>query len=287
MISSYILLLLCVTLWGSNFVIGKILVEYFSPVFLTAARLFFILIVLGLYTLLTRQLRKVTGKDMIWLVVLGIFGIWINHWTFYEGLVTADPTTSALILALTPIVTSCLAAIFLKERLTSRSLIGTITASVGVVFVIYNGKELHFSIGILWIFATMLSFSISIILVRWIGQRMPSTVMTLYSTIIGFSVLLPQLAVYPHEIKVSTNLSIWLLLALSAIFMHGICTLIWNRQLQKVGAAQAAIFTTMEPFITMAFSFVILGRVVSLSQVIGSVFIVIGVLLTTIFVSKR
>ncbi|WP_410429696.1 EamA family transporter [Metabacillus litoralis] len=40
---------------------------------------------------------------------LGVFGVFINQWSFLRGLQTADPTTSALILATTPILTGFLA----------------------------------------------------------------------------------------------------------------------------------------------------------------------------------
>ena len=43
---------------------------------------------------------------------------------FYEGLQTADPTTAALILALTPVMTSILAVFILNEPLTAKLVIG-------------------------------------------------------------------------------------------------------------------------------------------------------------------
>ena len=58
----------------------------------------------------------------------------------------SHPTTSALILATTPILTSFLAAIFLKEKITIRMLMGSILAITGIYYVVTtdNPSSLHF-----------------------------------------------------------------------------------------------------------------------------------------------
>ena len=57
---------------------------------------------------------------------LGVIGVFINQWSFFVGLQTADPTTSALILATTPIFNCFFSSYFLKEKLTIRMLMGLI-----------------------------------------------------------------------------------------------------------------------------------------------------------------
>ena len=76
---------------------------------------------------------------------------------FYEGLQTADPTTAALILALTPVMTSILAVFILNEPLTAKLVIGR-DCYFWSVFVIGVGQRFVFSEGLIWIFITMLSF---------------------------------------------------------------------------------------------------------------------------------
>ncbi|WP_244297232.1 hypothetical protein [Brevibacillus antibioticus] len=64
-------------------------------------------------------------------------------------------------------------------------------SSLGVLFVIYTGAELHFDVRILWIVLTMLTFAPSIILVWLLGHRLPPLVMTLVSNLIGVGSMLP------------------------------------------------------------------------------------------------
>lgn len=63
--------------------------------------------------------------------------------------------------------------------------------------------------------------------------------------------------------------------------MHGIVTLIWNSQLQKVGAAKAAMFANLEPFIAMLFGLLLLAKPVTGVQFFGAILIIAGVTLTT------
>ncbi|MGG4444305.1 DMT family transporter [Brevibacillus fortis] len=281
MLRSYLLLIFCVTAWGSNFVFGKMLVVEFSPLFLSAMRLLFIVLFLLIWSRGRLKMPKLTRTDWLLLAVLGVVGVFINQWSFYKGLVTADPTTSALILALTPITTALLAALFLKESLTGRMAIGSVIGTSGVLFVIYTGAELHFDVGILWIVLTMLTFATSIILVRLLGHRLPPLVTTLVSNLIGFGSMLPFVLINIPSATVSTSLSSWILLFITAVVMHGIVTLIWNSQLQQVGAAKAAMFANLEPFIAMLFGLLLLAKPVTAVQFFGAVLIIAGVTLTT------
>ncbi|MED1780394.1 DMT family transporter [Brevibacillus fortis] len=281
MLRSYLLLIFCVTAWGSNFVFGKMLVAEFSPLFLSAMRLLFIVLFLLIWSRGRLKMPKLTRTDWLLLAVLGVVGVFINQWSFYKGLVTADPTTSALILALTPITTALLAALFLKESLTGRMAIGSVIGTSGVLFVIYTGAELHFDVGILWIVLTMLTFATSIILVRLLGHRLPPLVTTLVSNLIGFGSMLPFVLINIPSATVSTSLSSWILLFITAVVMHGIVTLIWNSQLQQVGAAKAAMFANLEPFIAMLFGLLLLAKPVTAVQFFGAVLIIAGVTLTT------
>lgn len=106
-------------------------------------------------------------------------------------------------------------------------------------------------------------------------------VTTLFSNLIGFGALLPFLVASLPQVAYSPRLASWLLLFVTAVVMHGIVTLIWNSQLQKVGAAKAAMFSNLEPFIAMLFGFFLLAKPITAVQLFGAVLIIAGVTLTT------
>jgi hypothetical protein len=49
--------------------------------------------------------NKRVNKSDLPAVIFLVFGVFINQWSFLRGLQTADPTTSALIFAIKPILT--------------------------------------------------------------------------------------------------------------------------------------------------------------------------------------
>ncbi|MFB9861225.1 DMT family transporter [Salinicoccus siamensis] len=113
---TYPILFLSVIIWGSNFIIGKILVEHFDAYSITIIRLIAINGFLWLFASRYFRMPKVPAKVWVVIVLSGIVGIAMNQYTFFLGLVTASPVTSALILALAPVMTAVLTIFVFGER---------------------------------------------------------------------------------------------------------------------------------------------------------------------------
>lgn len=152
MLHSYFLLFLCVSLWGSNFVFGSILVQEFQPLLLAAFRLIVTTVFLLGYAYFTQRFVKITKQEVKLLLLLGLVGTLFNQVAFFNGLKLTDATTAALILSLTPITTAFLASIFLHEALTKKMILGSIVAVVGVFFVVGKGGGIQLNAGVLLIF---------------------------------------------------------------------------------------------------------------------------------------
>ena len=283
MLKAYTWLTICVVVWGSNFVFGKILVQDFSPTLLTMLRLLFIVLFLVGLSSFKKHFKRVNKSDLLAILLLGVIGVFINQWSFFVGLQTADPTTSALILATTPILTGFLAAIFLKEKLTIRMLIGSIMAIIGIYFVVTTGNSssLHFDKGLLWIVVTMITFAIMIIMTRLLSQRIDPLTITLYSNIVGFIVSIPFAFLLDTPLRISSKLSDWTLLIGTAVVVHGIANLIWNNNIRHVDASKASILSNLEPFVAMIMGLILLYKPITGAEILGSLFIVGGVVLST------
>lgn len=283
MLKAYGWLTSCVLVWGSNFVFGKMLVEDFSPAMLTMLRLLFIVIFLIGLSSYKKHFKRVNKSNLLSIVFLGIIGVFINQWTFFVGLQTADPTTSALILATTPILTSILAAVFLKEKLTIRMLIGSIVAVIGIFFVVTKGSlsSLHIDRGLFWIVITMITFAIMIIMTRLLSHKVDPLTITFYSNVVGLIVAIPFAFLLDAPIKVSPRISDWSFLIGTAIVVHGIATLIWNNYIRHVDASKASILSNLEPFVAMLMGFILLYKPITSVEILGSIFIVGGVVLST------
>ncbi|WP_137670264.1 DMT family transporter [Paenibacillus naphthalenovorans] len=281
MIRSYLLLLFCVTCWGSNFVFGSILVNEFPPLLLAALRLTMTSLFLVAYAWSTKKLKYLNPRDYLLLIPLGFIGTLLNQAAFFTGLETVNATTASLILSLAPITIALLASVFLKEAITGRMIAGSIVAILGIFFVVGKSDGLNVSIGTVYILFAMLTFAVSIIMMRKLTERIDPFVATVYSTVIGSGMVIPVAVIKEPLNHVSPHLWAWVMLIATAIVMQGLCGLIWNMQLKRVGAGKASIFLNLQPFVAMIAGFVLLGTPVTAIQIFGSIFIVGGVVLAT------
>jgi drug/metabolite transporter (DMT)-like permease len=282
MVRSYMLLLFCVSCWGSNFVIGSMLVHEFPALLLSAFRLTATSICLFSYAWGARKLGALNREDFKLLIPMGVFGTLCNQAAFFTGLQTVDATTASLILSLAPITVALLARVFLKETITKQMVLGSIVAIVGIFFVVGKSDGFKLSIGVLYIFLAMLTFSISVIIMRKLTERIDPFTATVYSTIIGSGMVIPVALIKEPLNQVSTHLWAWVMLFVTGIVMQGLCSLIWNVQLKQVGAGKASIFLNLQPFVAMIVGFLLLGTPVTPVQIIGSLLIVGGVVLATL-----
>ncbi|NOU92667.1 EamA family transporter [Paenibacillus sp. LMG 31456] len=287
MVRSYILLLFCVCCWGSNFVFGSILVNEFPPILLSAMRLSATSLFLIGYGWYFKKMGQLTRRDFLLLVPLGFVGTLINQASFFTGLETIDATTASLVLSLAPITVAVLAAVFLKETITRKMVIGSLIAMVGIFFVVGKSGGIKPSIGMLYILLAMVSFAISIIIMRKLTERIDPLTATVYSTVIGSSMVIPVALIKEPITHVSSHPWAWVLLFVTAILMQGLCGLIWNVQLKRIGAGKASVFLNLQPFVAMVVGFLLLGTPVTMVQIVGSLLIVGGVVLATGFKKEK
>lgn len=164
-----------------------------------------------------------------------------------------------------------------------KTLIGSLVAIIGIYFVVTAGKSgsLHFDKGLLWIVVTMITFSIMIIMTRSLSQKIDPLIITLYTNIVGFVVSVPFAFILDSPLQVSSKPSDWLFLIITAVIVHGMANLLWNQNIRYVDAAKASILSNLEPFVAMVMGFVLLSKPMTMIEIIGSVFIVGGVVFST------
>lgn len=279
----YIGLLFCVFCWGSNFIFGKILVAVFDAMTIAYLRLIFINIFLLMIGFKHLKSDSLNIKLLFQLLVAGFLGVTLNQWTFYASLKYADPITASLILAVAPIVTSLITFIYLKEKRPKVFWFSLCISFAGVWLVITGGSLLQFTFGLgeLLITMTMLTFSVFLIMVQRLSAYVKPLTITLYTNLFGLLLFVPVIDLQSIQIALEVDFKYWLLLIITAILMHGVCTVIWNNSIQKVGATNASMLLNLEPFIVMVMGYFILKDSVAWIQIIGGVLIITGVFLSS------
>jgi drug/metabolite transporter (DMT)-like permease len=273
-------------MWGLNVVAIKILIEYFPPIMMQGTRIFLAGLTIILFVLWKKHFQKITRKEWITTISAGFLGITGHHLFLAVGLLQTTASNAGIILALIPLTTSILAIPFLNDRLTKIRLVGICAGFAGVLFVVLNGNGQFggISSGDLFIFAAMLSQAFSFILIKRNSQTVNPKLMTalmltsgalflfLFSFIIDAKDITGMAVTRPH---------IWVILLLSAIVATGMGQLLYNMAIQKIGPGQTSIFNNFMPFFTLLGSVLFLKETIYIEQLVGFLFIVIGVVLGT------
>jgi O-acetylserine/cysteine efflux transporter len=112
-------------------------------------------------------------------------------------------------------------------------------------------------------------------------RRHSPLVVTGYSISIGAA--LYTLVALPMLVRVdwgAISLTSWLLMLASAVFALAFAYLIWYTSVQKAGSTRTAAWSNLTPVVAIGIAAIWLGEPIALNQVIGSLAIFAGLLIT-------
>ncbi|MEH7293443.1 EamA family transporter [Priestia megaterium] len=287
---TYGLVFFVTAIWGLNLVIIKVLVEDLPPQTMTAFRIMMAGITALIIIVLGKSFRRLSKKEWIYTLLGMLFGVISHHLLIAVGLTMIEASNASLILALVPSTTAILAVLFLGEQLTKLRVIGFILALTGVFF-IQGGSfsNMQLSQGELILFIAMFVQAISFIFVKKATETLDSKQVTTIMYLTGsIGLLIISFITEPGGVSEMTSapLFIYFLFIVSGLVATGIGYIVFNAAIQQIGAGQTAIFNNFVPFFGLVFSAIFLNETITISQLIGFVFIVAGVLFGTGYIEK-
>lgn len=277
---------LAVLSWGGSFIATKIALREVSPATVVWLRFAIGVGILGAGTLLRRQFAIPKAADLAYLGLLGFIGITFHQWLQSTGLETAQATTTAWIVATTPIFMALLGWLALKERLGRGQMLGIVLAGLGVLLVVTQGnlpalaRGRFGTPGDVLILISAPNWAIFSILSRRGLRRFPATQMMFYVMGSGWLLSTALLFAGPGlgEIGGLTRAG-WLGVGFLGVFCSGLAYLFWYDALQILPVAQAGAFVYLEPFVTVLLAAVLLGEPLLLASLLGGATILLGVFL--------
>ncbi len=87
--------------------------------------------------------EKIARKDYGRMLLCAVLGMGINMLAFFKGLSLSTPINSAVLITITPIIVLILSAIFIKEKITPRKIIGIAIGLTGALGLILFGNEIR------------------------------------------------------------------------------------------------------------------------------------------------
>lgn len=291
------LLLLLVLIWGINYSLLKRVFQVMDPMAFNALRFGLASAVLITGIAAARRLaragrevdpvfltpERLTRRDRFDLIWLGVIGHCVYQWCFSGGLPRTSVSSSALIMATTPVIVSTASALIGHERLRPLHWLGIAVSLTGVVCVVSAGASragdslagdaLMGAAAVCWAMFTLG------------GSRLMTRHSPLYvsgiTTAIGTSVyvLFAVPAVRSIDWTMLTP-GIWGAVAFSGLLSIAASYLIWYAAIQRIGPARTSIYANMVPIAAMGIATVWLREPLSVRKIMGAVAVLTGVVLT-------
>jgi drug/metabolite transporter (DMT)-like permease len=279
---------LAVLAWGVSFVATKVALQDVSPVTVVWLRFGMGVVILGIGMTARRQFALPSKTDLPYFALLGFLGITFHQWLQSTGLVTAQATTTAWIVATTPIFMALLGWIVLREGLNRFQILGILVAAFGVLLVVAQGDLASLAAGQfgtpgdLLVMISAPNWAVFSALSRRGLQQYPATRMMFYVMGFGwlFTTMLILLGPGFEEIGQLTW-SGWMGVGFLGVFCSGLAYIFWYDALQTLPVAQAGAFVYLEPFITVVVAALILGEPLLLASLLGGGAILLGVWMVT------
>ncbi len=188
-----------------------------------------------------------------------------------------------IVIAVNPLLTAILAAIFLKEEHFSwKVLLGSMVAFAGVAVVTLRdgfvwGDGL---LGNLLAFLAALSWAVYCIFLKRVQGRRSTLDITRKVMIYGTLCALPVMFLEPRT-PVSTLLRTDILF--NMLFLALICSMaaffIWNLVIKKIGAIRSSNYLYLDPIVSIIIGVIVLNERVGMIAVVGCALVLLGVII--------
>lgn len=283
----HLLAFLVVAIWGSTFVVTKLLLlAGFSP-----AQIFTLRFIIGYALLLAiaafqrpfRWFAK-NWKDELIMLGLGLMGGSLYFLTENAAMNFTTTSNTALIVCLCPLFSALLISIFYREeRLRSIQIVGSLLAVVGVAIVVLNGRfVLHLSpIGDLLAFAACLCWAGYSLLIIPASKRYDTLFVTRKLFFYGLVTMIPYYVVYPEwpTLEQLTEPQTMVELLFLGAVASTLCFYLWAIAIKKLGAIVTTNYVYFNPVVAIVCAWIVLSEDITVWFLTGSVLILVGMYL--------
>ncbi|WID96279.1 DMT family transporter [Bosea vestrisii] len=278
-------MLLCSCLWGSSFLLMKLIGAEISPLALTALRGLMGAALLGLWLGLRGETVLPQGREWRDWAVLGLLqGAIPNTLTAY-ALTQITASLTSLIQACTPLIVAMLAhLLFADERLSAKRALGVLIGFSGMAILLGPAAFATGSpsaMGTLAMAATALSYALGNLYVRGIPKVEPARLALGQQVFSGLPTLVLVLGLSgPAAFAAAPGLALPLLAL--GIFATALPILLYMMILRSAGPVLGSMNGYLVPFWTILMGVTLLGESVGLREITGGLVVLTGLVIVSL-----
>ena len=202
---------------------------------------------------------RVQARDLPWLVGLGLSGIVGYHYFFFMSLRFTEVANTAIINAMSPVVTGLMASVFIGERLSRRNYLGIGIAFVGVMVLVTRADwrtilSLDFNRGDVLMLLSVLCWVGYALIIKHLSARINGFALTFYATAFGVLLLCPLAwgegasEQFRNISPASTTAVLYM-----GVFASGLGYLTYNLSIQRLGptCTSSFVYSTVPVFVVI------------------------------------
>lgn len=218
-------------------------------------------------------------RDWPQLALLGVIGLTTYHLCLNYAETRIASGTASILISLAPAATAAVSAVWLRERLSPRTLAGLGVALAGVVLVVLaSGKQVKFEP-----MAALVLVSVLASAIFFVGQK-PLFARNSMLGVTAFTFLAGALGALPFGLGLPRALAAAPWPHVAALLWLGIAPtfigyLAWNAALRRASASQVSSFIYFSPPIAVLIGWLWLGERPGILTLVGGVITVAGVVL--------
>ncbi len=231
-----------------------------------------------------------TKDDIKYILLLALFEPCLYFIFEAKALLYTSASQAGMITSLMPLITAMCAGYFLKEIVSRQLIFGSLIAMIGAVWLSVQGTTTVSApdpmLGNFLELCAMVCAAGYTIVARYLVDKYSALFITAIQAFIGAIFFFPFF-IYEYFTKTmvfTTEAMGWVLYLGVVVTLGGYG--LYNFALTKIEASKAAMFVNLIPIFTLILAFLILGEELSTQELIASLTILSGVILSQISVKR-
>ena len=230
--------------------------------------------------------NKIKRKDVLRFVLCGLTGIAINQLLFLKGLSLTFSIHASLLMLVTPIIITLVAAWLLKEMLTTSKIIGLLCGISGATMLITSRGNHGFAsnvlLGDILVILNAASYAFYFILVKPLMSSYNNVMIIRIIFTVGFFVILPfgwhEFTIIPWNNYSSID---WTVLGMIVFAGTFLAYLLNVYGIKVLGASVAGTYIYSQPFFASVIAIIVLHEKLSVPELFAGILIFAGVFFST------
>ncbi|HEX6922458.1 MAG TPA: DMT family transporter [Bacillales bacterium] len=269
-----ILILVTTALMGSSFAIGKIGLEFVSPLLLVGLRFTLAGIVMGFLVIGRPHPHQL--QDWGKIAIIGFFQTAGVMGSIFIALRTITAGETSILLFVNPLLVVVFGTLFLSAKYRWIQWLGVISGFLGVFITL--GFHLQLRLGTWLALMGAVSWAIATLLIKKWSPRFNIWVLTAYQMLFGgILLLIGSFALEDPAITFNfTSISVVLWLAIMASVIQ---FAIWFFLLEQGDPGKTSAFLFLAPFFGVLSGWLLLGETIEWTTLVGGLLIFVGIFL--------